>query len=91
MTDLLPTPRNDDESSPIDAFNARVEAFLIEMSMSKSRFGDLSCNDRSFVDDMRGGAREMKLSTMRKIDDWMALYRRDPAAASGGATDGREA
>jgi len=85
MTDLQPTTRDDGESDPLCAFKARVEAFLIETSMSKSRFGDLSCNDRSLVDDMRGGTRELKLSTMRKIDAWMALYRRDPVAAIGGA------
>lgn len=87
MSDLHNITRGSAIHAFLDEFKSRVEAFLAETGMSKSRFGDLAANDRSLVDDMRDGKREFKLSTMRKVDLWMDTYRTDPVAATGGDPD----
>lgn len=60
------------DESPLKKFADTVEAFLARTGMSIGKFGDLACNDRNFVSDMRKGQREFKYSTMRKVEAFMA-------------------
>jgi hypothetical protein len=57
-------------SNPITEFKSRVEAYLVRTRMSERRFGKFSCNDSSFVADLRGG-REPRFSTIEKVDAFM--------------------
>lgn len=62
-------------------FARRVEAFLVRTGMAMSRFGALACNDRNFVAELRGGEREIRGSTIDKVDAWMTEFE--------GSADGR--
>lgn len=65
----------DADTSPIEAFKARISAFLKRTSMSESRFGLDACGDSAFILDLKEG-REPRFSTMHKIDAWMKAYER---------------
>lgn len=54
-----------------DAFLQEIEAFLSAHAMHASRFGSLAVNDSGFVGRMRRG-KDVRLSTMNKIRDFMA-------------------
>lgn len=60
--------------TPLQDFRDRVETFLALTGMAPSRFGDLACNDRAFVKDMRQGRREFRFSTIAKVDRFMSEY-----------------
>jgi hypothetical protein len=47
--------------------------------MSKSDFGTQALNDRPFVSQLETG-RDVKLSTARKVREWMAAFDRESAA-----------
>lgn len=63
----------------------RVDAFLARTGMAQAAFGDHACNDRSFVADLRSGTREPRLSTIEKVDRFMAEYEAnsEPARQAG--------
>lgn len=57
---------------PLQDFKDRVEAFLVSTGMKHSRFGRLACRDQSFVSDLRAGRREFRITTIAKVDRFMA-------------------
>lgn len=67
--------------SPIEQFISEIETFLVRTKMSVSLFGDLACNDRMFVHDLRRG-REPRFSTMEKVRRFMADHGTRPPDAS---------
>lgn len=60
--------------SPYAEFQQKIEDFLIRTDMAVGRFGELACNDRGFVADLRAGKREFKPSTIEKVEKWMAGF-----------------
>lgn len=76
-----------DATDPLAAFRAKVEAFLVQHRLPPSRFGRLSCNDSAFVITLRQG-RELKLSTIRKVEAWMQTYTPPEASAARTGTTG---
>lgn len=62
-------------TTALQQFRDRVEAFLVETGMKQAEFGDLACNDRSLVADLRGGQRDFRMSTIEKVDRFMARHR----------------
>mgnify|MGYP000911886432 CR=1 FL=1 len=62
-------------TTALQQFRDRVEAFLVETGMKQAEFGDLACNDRSLVADLRGGQRDFRTSTIEKVDRFMARHR----------------
>jgi aspartate carbamoyltransferase catalytic subunit len=67
-------------STPQQDLLDRVEAFLVETGMAISRFGDLAVNDRSFVTDLRDGKRDVRSSTIERVDKFMDEQRQEQAA-----------
>ena len=67
----------------LDRFKAEVSAFLDRTRISRSDFGRHACNDASFVSDLFDAGRVPKLPTIEKVEEWMALYEADQAAALG--------
>ena len=51
-----------------------IDAFCSRHGLSESQFGILSLNDKNLVPQMRAG-RDIRLSTVARIKDWMATYR----------------
>jgi hypothetical protein len=49
-----------------------IEAALRKTGISPSRFGEEAVGDRSFVFDLRKGARDLRLSTVQKVRDFIA-------------------
>lgn len=76
------------DPNPLETFKASVEAFLLRSEMSAATFGRQSCNDGSFVFDLRDGKRECRFSTMRKVQAFMDEWDR---ANVGKSSDGRAA
>lgn len=77
---------------PMKTFAAAVEDFLARTGMSISKFGDLACNDRNFVADMRRGQRECRFSTIRKVEAFMAEWDREhPQTVDNSTGNGRAA
>ena len=64
----------------LDALKIRIEAVLKTGTISERRLGRASVNDGSLVADLRAG-RELRRVTVKKIEDWLDLYERDPAKA----------
>lgn len=62
-------------STALKDFRARVEAFLAETGMKQAEFGDLACNDRSLVADLKSGQRDFRMSTIAKVERFMDDYR----------------
>lgn len=60
---------------------SRIDAFLARTGMSESRFGREVCNDGALVADMRSG-REPRLSTIERVERFMAEYRPELRSAS---------
>ena len=65
-------------STVLQDFRDRVEAFIARTGMTPSGFGKLACNDGSFVEDLRQGSREVRLSTIDKVDKFMREHSAEP-------------
>jgi len=52
----------------------KVERFLAEQKMPRTRFGRLGAHDPRFVDDLRNG-REPRASTTSRVEHFMNTYR----------------
>lgn len=63
---------------------AAVESFLRRTGLAPSRFGELSCGDRNLIFDLREGERELKRSTIGKVEKWMAGFEFGLAHAGAG-------
>lgn len=57
-----------------DDFKDRVNGFLARTGMSPSAFGRQVANDGSFVADLNSGEREVRLSTIEKVDKFIAGF-----------------
>lgn len=57
-----------------------ILAFCTKHGLSETRFGELALNDKPFVSQLRDG-RDMRLSTVQRVRDFMEEYRPDPPAA----------
>lgn len=69
-------------STALSEFRRRVEAFLTETGMPPAQFGRSAVNDGSFVQDLRDGSREPRLSTIDRVDKFMDEHRKDREAAA---------
>jgi len=58
----------------------RIERFLRDTGMPRTRFSRLAVGDPRFVDDLRNG-RAPRGETERRVDDFMNLYRETLANA----------
>ena len=63
----------------MDSFITQIERFCREHQLSESQFGVLALNDKNLVPQVRTG-RDLRVSTMRRIQDWMDAQARDRAA-----------
>ena len=54
-----------------DDFRAEVFAYIEATGISPTAFGMKSVNDPAFINGLRAGERELRLSTMRKVREWM--------------------
>lgn len=52
----------------------KIDAFVARTHIAASDFGELACNDRRFVSDLRAGERELRRSTIEKVEKWMAGF-----------------
>lgn len=68
-------------TSTVVEFIARIDAFLERTGMAQAAFGEMACKDRSFVADLKSGSREPRLSTIEKVEKWMAEYQLEPLTA----------
>ena len=58
-----------------------IDAFCAKHSLSETQFGTLATNDKNLIPDLRAG-RDIRLSTARRISEWMAAYRPAQDAAA---------
>ncbi|ADJ22987.1 conserved hypothetical protein [Hyphomicrobium denitrificans ATCC 51888] len=65
-----------------DDFKDRINGFLERTGMSPSAFGRQAVNDGSFVADLNSGEREFRLSTIEKVDKFIADFDADLAHAA---------
>lgn len=61
-----------------------VEAFIVANGVSATRFGDEALGDRHFVRQLRDG-RDVKLSTVDKVRNFMRDWREPEAAPASAA------
>jgi hypothetical protein len=57
----------------------KIEAFCTEHGLSDGQFGILALNDKNFVPQLREG-RDVRLSTLERVQGFMAAYRPEQAA-----------
>lgn len=51
----------------------RVECFLKDTDMPRTKFGRLAINDPRLVGDLRNG-RELRPRTLRRVEDFLAIH-----------------
>lgn len=56
-----------------------IEAFCTEHDLTEGQFGLGALNDKNFVIDLRNG-RDLRMSTLERVRNWMAEYVREKAA-----------
>lgn len=56
-----------------------IEAFCAKHEMTEGQFGLGALNDKNFVIDLRNG-RDLRMSTLERVRNWMAEYVRGVAA-----------
>lgn len=57
----------------------RIDAFCEKHELSEWQFGELALKDRHFVRQVRAG-RDLRMSTVRRVEEFMAEYRPDEAS-----------
>jgi hypothetical protein len=55
----------------VDDFMTRIEQFLRRTGMTATAFGRHVANDGSFVSDLKVGGREVRISTIEKVEKFM--------------------
>ena len=73
---------------------AEIEKFLRDYAMAPTTFGRHVLNDPPFVARLRADVkRDMKLSTITRVRNWMAEHRKDhkPARPTSGAARAKKA
>lgn len=63
----------------MDSLLSQIEAFCRDHGLSESQFGLLALNDKNLIPQLRNG-RDLRTSTARRIQDWMAAQLRERAA-----------
>lgn len=64
-----------------DDFKTLVETFLAETGMAPTALGKAALGDPNFVRELRAGQRSFSLSTVEKVEAFIADMRHAPAEA----------